>query len=167
MAKTNYKMAWGTHLPVLIHLIGITDGPVLELGMGLYSSPFLHWACHTSKRPLDSYDNEQEWFGLNGQYRSENHSVTLVDDWDKIDVKKDWDVAFIDLNPVLRRKDMAARLADCAKFVVLHDSQGGDKNIYLYQEIYPLFKYKYNYDGAKPNTVILSNFVDLSNFKIR
>ena len=36
---------WGSHLPVLIHLMNHTTGDVLELGTGLYSTPYLHHAC--------------------------------------------------------------------------------------------------------------------------
>ena len=39
-----------------------TEGPVLELGMGLYSTPLLDLLCHEEKRELVSYDDDKEWF---------------------------------------------------------------------------------------------------------
>ena len=43
---------WSSHLPVLIKLMAMTSGDVLEVGTGIYSTPFLHWACFSQGRNL-------------------------------------------------------------------------------------------------------------------
>ena len=93
---------WGTHLPLLIKAISMTTGDVLEIGMGLYSTPFLHWACF-NKRKLVSYDNDAEYFNMNKQYEEGLHEVHFVDDWDSMDIEKPWDVVLVDHGPSERR----------------------------------------------------------------
>ena len=158
--------AWGSHLPVLIKLVGITDGAILELGGGLYSTPYLHWACFPTKRKIVSYDSDPKYFGLMAQYKEVFHEVNLVTNWDEIDLNYPWDIAFID-HVTERRGIDAARLANLVKYVVIHDSDPTKVNrIYGYDKIYPLFKYRFDYKETSPNTTVLSNFIDLSNFKI-
>ena len=158
--------AWGSHLPVLIKLVSITEGPILELGGGLYSTPYLHWACFPSKRKLVSYDSDQKYFQQMSQYKDFFHDVFLVNDWNVVGIDFPWDIAFID-HVTERRGIDAARLANLAKYVVIHDSDPIKENIpYGYDKIYPLFKYRFDYKEISPNTTILSNFVDLTDFKI-
>src|SRR3954454_11711777 len=45
LRHVSLEMETSTHFPVLIKLIQMTDGPVLELGSGLFSTPLLHWLC--------------------------------------------------------------------------------------------------------------------------
>ena len=154
---------WGTHLPVLIKLLSVTNGPVLELGMGLYSTPFLHWACYDKKRPLVSYDSDEKYFHMNEEYRSDFHEVSLVSDWDKIIIEKPWDVVLVDCHPDTKRKELAMRLKNHAKFIVLHDSYWKDDYAYHYKEIYPSFKYKFDHTALRRTpTTVISNFVNVS-----
>lgn len=161
-----FTKEWGTHLPVLISITNKTEGDILELGMGLYSTPFFHWACFDKKRHLISYDAEIDYFKMNKQYEADFHEVIFVDDWNKIDIERFWEIAFVDLSPDQMRKEMVKRLAKYAKYVVIHDSDMGDKNKYGFGEIYPLFKYRWEYGKVRPRTAILSNFVDLTDFKL-
>lgn len=154
--------AWGSHIPVLLKMTQRTTGPILELGMGLFSTPILHWICFDSQRHLVSYDSEPTYFNSNAQYATDFHEVYLADNWDNIDINKPWDIAFIDLSPPLKRKDMAKKLSLCAKFVILHDTQARVRREYCYDEIYPLFKYRFDYNIAKPWTTVLSNYEDIS-----
>lgn len=157
---------WGSHLPVLIKLVSITSGPILELGGGLYSTPFLHWACFPTKRKLVSYDNDPKYFQQIFQYKDDFHEVGLVTNWDDVNVNYPWDIVFVD-HTTERRGIDAKRVANLAKYVVLHDSDPVKHNeVYGYASVYPLFKYRFDYKETSPNTTILSNFIDLSNFKI-
>lgn len=157
---------WGTHLPVLTKLMSITDGPVLEMGTGLYSTPFLHWACFPTKRKLVSYEGSERFFQRLVNCQNDYHDTILVPDWDKIDIERLWDVVLIDHEPTSRRRVDAKRVANYAKYVVLHDSDPRNEKHYHYSEVYPLYKYRFDYTDAVPNTTVLSNFMDLSNFKI-
>ena len=80
----------GSHLPVLIKLVHMTDGPIIELGCGMYSTPFLHWACRPHGRLLTTYENNPEWFRFVKQFeRDDYHKVVLVDNWDDIELEKE------------------------------------------------------------------------------
>lgn len=156
----------GTHLPVLMKLVSITDGPILELGGGLYSTPFLHWACFANKRELITYENAPEYFNMVRKYNCDFHKVILIDDWDKMPIDRYWDIAFIDHAPAERRKKDVIRLANFAKFVIIHDTEENQEHVYNLGEIYPLFKYRYHYKDINPHTSVLSNFVDVRKLEI-
>ena len=55
----HFKPSDGSHLPVLIKMVLMTDGPILELGTGFFSTPVLHWLCAEKKRKLVSYDSSE------------------------------------------------------------------------------------------------------------
>jgi len=157
---------WGSHLPVLMKVLSITEGPVLEMGMGLYSTPYLHWACF-EKRELVSYDNDPKYFHMNEDYRGEGHEVSFVEDWSKIDIVKPWDVAFFDEGPAEVRAINLMKVANIAKYIVVHDTQWREDKHYHYKElVFPFFKYRYDYIKTKPHTSVLSNIVDLTNFTV-
>ena len=63
------NITWGSHLPILIKLVGETTGDILELGIGLYSTPFLHWSCFPNKRKLVSYESAEGYIKLLKPYR--------------------------------------------------------------------------------------------------
>ena len=154
---------FGTHFPVLIKMVEMTDGPILELGMGLNSSLFLHWACYLSKRKLVSYESYRECYKFFKNLNNEYHQVSWVrdGDWDKIDVLDHWSVVLVDHESDRRTKEIE-RLANSADYIIAHDSEGRNDKSYKYSQIYPLFKYRYNFTRARPHTVVLSNFKELS-----
>ena len=163
MARTP-TVNFGSHLPILIKAISLTDGPVLEMGMGYNSSLFLHWACATKKRPLVSYEANPEFFRFAQDYRRDFHEVFCIDNWTKADIERPWDVALIDHEPAWRRKKDIARLAKYVKYLVVHDTEGRSNRRFGFREIFPLFEWQYNYDFYMPKASVLSNLVDLTDF---
>lgn len=159
-------MRYGSHLPVLTKVVNITKGPILELGIGLYSTPYLHYTCLPVARKLVSFESEAGWIRYFRDCRTNFHEVNLVEDWDKLEISGPWDVAFIDHAPDARRHIEAKRLVNRAKYIILHDSDPENDTLYKYSEIYSLFKYRFDYIECKPNTTILSNFIDLKDFKL-
>lgn len=165
---------FGSHLPVLTKVALMTTGPILEMGMGYNSSLFLHWICATRHRPIVSYENDYEWYKTFGRYfdseyyktRWDFHKALFVDEWDKADIEKPWDLAFLDHRPAERRIVDIKRLANFAKFIIIHDAEGRRDSFFHYTQIYPLFKWKYFYHNYLPKTAVLSNFVDLTNFSV-
>lgn len=151
------SIRYGSHLPVLMAIVGMTDGPILELGIGLYSTPFLHFACLPTNRKLVSYDSDPGWIRYFKDCRSNFHQVNLIDDWNKLDISDLWDVVLVDHSPDARRHVEVARLANQAKYLILHDSDLENDALYKYSEVYPLFKYRFDYTLCKPHTTILSN----------
>lgn len=153
----------GTHLPVLIKIMGITDGAVLELGTGLFSTPFLHWACYLSKRTLVSYDCEIDYFKEYLKFENDFHKVFYTRNWDSVDLSGHWSVVLVDHSPAIRRKEEIKRLAHSADYIIVHDTNPRINHHYKFSEIYPLFKYRKDFKYEKPYTTVLSNFKDLSN----
>lgn len=150
----------GSHLYALIRVMPITTGPVLEMGVGLNSTPFLHWAC-LNKRKLMSYESDPKYLRLFRGYATKMHEMTLVEDYSQADIEKPWDVALIDHHPNERRKEDIKRLAGYVKYLVVHDTNPKLEHAYHYIEIYPLFKYRVDYPVARTHVSVLSNFVDV------
>ena len=148
---------WSSHIPVLIKVMEATSGPVLELGMGIFSTPLLHMLCFDKNRNLVSYDNNQKYVDMFRKYRSETHKIGVVNDWDKIDVDEyNWSVVLVDHTPGERRAVEIARLIN-AEYLVVHDTEPKENYTYSFDKIYPLFKYKFDYTKAKTHTTVLSN----------
>lgn len=160
------SIRYGTHLPVLLKVVSLTSGPILELGTGFYSTPLLHFMCLPTQRRLVSYDSDEGWIKNFKDCRTDFHQVNFVEDWDALNITGPWDVVFIDHGPDNRRKTEVSRLANQAKYIILHDSDPENDYLYKYSEIYSQFTYRFDYTDCKPNTTVLSNFIDLSNFTI-
>jgi hypothetical protein len=158
--------AYTTHLPVLMKVMDITNGPVLELGIGFYSTPVMHWKCYSAKRKMVSYESSEGWVKYFRHYCSDIHEINHIDDWTKLDVAGMWDVVFIDQDPAEARGLTAKMVAQNAKYVVLHDSDPKRDVYYKYSEVYPLYKYRFDFTEVRPHTTLLSNFVDLKDFTI-
>ena len=153
---------YGSHLPILLRLVDLTAGPILELGTGGYSTAMLDLMCRQTKRKLVSYDNDPKWHKDNLQWQSDFHDIKLIQDWDKAEIDSiHWSIVLIDHRPALRRRVEAVRLKDKADFILLHDSEPEIDRFYRYSSIYKHFKSRYDYTKVKPNTTILSNFVDI------
>ncbi len=162
---------YGTHLGALIQAVNKTDGDILELGVGIFSTPYLHYQSYLSKRNLTSYDNESGWLtkfatagGSAYMYGGKYHKFEFVRNWDDAQIEKPWDVALLDHSPSERRVVDAQRLANLAKYIIIHDTGEHQDRIYHYSEIYPLFKYKTVWDKDENQATVLSNFVDLKDF---
>ena len=152
---------FGSHIPILVKILERTDGKVLDLGMGI-STFIIHAMAKQTKRKVVSYETYPSWYREYTSYQTDWHDIRLVNDWDKADIDNDfWDVALVDHHPAKRRQEEVRRLANNCNYILLHDSDIFSWH-YKGTKIYDLFKYKYNYDKCSPNTMVLSNFKDLS-----
>lgn len=159
------KELYGSHLPVLTRLMDVTHGPVLELGMGLYSTPLLHTLCTLQNRFLVSYDSDPVWFEENKKWQNMGHSVIFVPDdkWEEAqfdEMARHWSIAFVDHKPAKRRKDEIKRLAGIATFVIIHDTEPESDRYFKYSWMEKYYKYRYQYSKLRPFTSVWSNFVD-------
>lgn len=155
-----------SHLPILAKVMDISTGPVLEMGMGYYSTPFLYWKCKEQGRKLLSLEGDLIWMKKleMPDFEGEGFNAVHVKDWDEADIDNThWGVVLIDHRPAVRRRVDAKRLANNADFVLMHDSEPEIDRFYRYGDAYKHFKYRYDYKSVgKPNTTVLSNFIDLS-----
>lgn len=159
---------YGTHLAPLIKVMSLTSGDVLEMGLGFFSTPYLHYQCLLSKRHLVSYDNDKGWvkrFSVsdfhNHKYQGPYHEFKYVKNWNDAIIERPWDVVLIDHSPSERRIADIARLANFAKYIVVHDSNEKHERDYHYSQIYPLFKFRKTWDKEERHADVLSNFVSL------
>lgn len=161
------SIRYSTFLPMLLEAMARTNGDVLELGAGVFSTPLLHWLCERQRRNLLTIDNSLRWLRFARQYlRTDSHQFQFVENWEDAHsyINKEWDVALIDHSPSGRRIEEIKKLADKVKYLVVHDSESWKDNEYHYSTIYPLFKYIYNFDKADHQTVVLSNFAPVNDF---
>lgn len=118
---------WGSHIPALAACVGMSTGPVLELGVGEFSTPLLHALCGVSGRKLYSVEENREWWEkLRDRFHSKEpwHQffLTLYDQLTKDWKNETWGTVFIDNSPggARRAKDFAA-FFPVSEFVVVHD----------------------------------------------
>lgn len=148
---------WGTHIPVMLQALNRTYGDVLELGMGISSTPLLHAICEDQNRYLLSLENDEVFIQEFKKYKTPFHEIQLVNDWSEIEAKN-WSVILVDNKPESSRKELVKKFANLAKFIIIHDSEPEHNVLYHYDEIYPLFKYRYAYTKTRVHTTVLSNF---------
>lgn len=160
----NVSLKYGTHLPALIKAFEKTDGDCLELGTGVFSTPYLHYACTLSKRKLVSYENFKEWYEFMRTYENEYHKVNFVEKYTDAPIDKSWGFVLIDQTPDSSRSEEAIRLKDSAKYIIVHDSNPSNYKVTHYDKLYSHFKYKADWHGDKNRATVLSNVVDLKDF---
>lgn len=117
-------LVWGSHLPALLACIGATKGPVLELGVGHFSTPALHALCGAMKRSLISIESNDEWLvQFKPQYSSKQHRLYKSDgNHTDCTVQPHYGVAFIDHSPGGKnRAECFDMLIEHSDYVVVHD----------------------------------------------
>lgn len=155
---TKFSVGNGTHLPALIKAVSRTEGPILELGTGMFSTPYLHYACYEDKRKLVSYESDPEYYEWAKLFENEYHQVIFVEDWNALDLSGHWSVALIDQLPRERRRFDIVKLKDNVDYIIAHDAKARiEDSYYKYSRVYPLFKYVEFFGRERPFTVALSN----------
>lgn len=157
----NYHPKYSSYVPMLLMALDRVGGDVLEMGTGIVSTHLLHWICFEQGRQLYSYENDMRFYEIAKKCEADFHRVHYAPDWDATDIERPWGVVLLDHAPAIRRKEEARRLARHAQVILLHDSQGRSDRHYHYQEILPLFRYRLGYGKALPQTMAVSNFVDV------
>ena len=154
-----------TYFPALLKTFLLTKGIVIEFGSGVYSTPLIHWLCY-NKRKAITYENFNHYYSFAKKFENKYHKIIFVKDWDKIDLNDKYSIALIDHSPKKpRTRGMEAiKLKDNTEYVILHDSE--DEIKYGYDKAWEHFKYRFDYTIGGVKTTVLSNFVDLSSFKI-
>lgn len=155
------RPAWSSYIPLMVKIMQESSGDVLELGMGITSTPILHWLCFDQGRGLVSFEGEKEFINLNRHFRSSFHKMYHVKNWDTIDIEKPWGVVLVDHNKERRAKELA-RVSEFAEYVLVHDTQPKAIKIYKLRKAFRMFKYRFDYAKREPYTSVLSNFHDLS-----
>ena len=162
---------YGTHMTALIAAAMHTQGPILELGCGDYSTPLLHSICSATERKLISAESDLSWLSFFMDLRCAWHtfiSVPVRDAnnqtihlWDTIDPEEHYGMVFIDHAPALRRIEDIKRLREKTDVFVIHDTEDPRYN---YESILPTFKYQYVDSRYAITTTVVSDTIDVSKF---
>jgi len=158
--SVNYKEQ-GTHMLTLMKAVQSTTGDVCEMGAGFSSTPLLHWLC--LGRNLVTYEGDKDYAHFARHFRSTTHKTRHTEKFEDVDYDKHWSVVFIDHSPKRPRK----RGHDAIKFknvdlLVLHDTEPESIVNYGYDEVFPLYKYRYDWTLCKPHVSVLSNTIDVT-----
>lgn len=112
--------AWGSHLPALLACLADTVGPVLEIGIGHFSTPALHAFCVQADRRLVSVENNPEW--MNKFNHMEGPCHHFEPDCKVVSGMKGWAVTFIDDSPGGEHRARHFRdFIQLSIFLVVHD----------------------------------------------
>lgn len=164
------EMETSTHFPLLMKVVAASEGTILELGSGMFSTPLLHWLCFEKQRPLFTWERHLHYLDFATKFRTDWHHVDHVPKVETLDLAGiaerigRFSIVFIDHSPKKPRTrgDDALLFKDIADYVILHDAGVEGKEKYGYDQLYPHFKYRHDWTGCLPHTTVLSNFHDLS-----
>ena len=155
---------FSTHLPVLAACVAKTEGPILELGSGNYSTLMLHHVCKVTQRQLVTVDWDETWFESVKSCLSPQdwHTVILakMDGIEHIPVimGTDWSVVFVDHWPSWNRRLDLPKMADIADLIVAHDSSQEDLGL---TPVFDTFKYQFTWKVKHPWTTVVSNRIPI------
>lgn len=148
-----------THQAPLINAVLHTEGVILELGSGDYSTPLLHELCRPTKRRLITCDSEESWLTYYLPLVTDWHDLILVKDWD--DINGHFGLVFIDHVTERRVVDLR-RLKSFTDVFVVHDSE--KQRWYKYGDSFSTFKFRYDYTLYTKRTTLLSDKINVANF---
>jgi hypothetical protein len=116
-ATNQAEVAWTSWLPAMGYALGASTGPVIEIGCGHFSTPFLHEYCRGAGRRLWSVESDLNWNRtFLERYEGQGHRFNFP----PIDLA--WGVVFIDNSPGGEaRADPFRTYLPLADFMVVHD----------------------------------------------
>ncbi len=129
--------------------------PVLELGCGDGSTPYLKKYCEDNGLELVSYDFHPEW--------AAKFNAIHVIDWETIDWRREYGVALCDESPGEQRRLSIPKMHH-VKIVIGHDTEiAADHG---YQMRTPMQKYRYFADWKTEGAwaSVCSNFYDVTSW---
>ncbi|KAK2144550.1 hypothetical protein LSH36_748g02063 [Paralvinella palmiformis] len=148
---------YGSHVITFLASTWITEGPILEMGSGWYSTPVAHRVAVIRGRSILTADTNYEWLRYFLVFSSTNHrlyyvgddkretddQVQVVSSWDDIGGQSErWGMIFVDHAPGERRKVDIERLRNKADLLVIHDSQPKADRAYKSQKLLASFEHR-------------------------
>lgn len=163
---------WSNHRHLLWAALEATNNPknnypVLELGCGKGSTPFLRKYCEDNRRQFVSFDS-------NPTYAQEFDSI-FTPDWNPMDwfYERQYSVVLIDEAPGEHRKvalDLFARHPSRSDIIIIHDSEppGWNASDYQVRPLFHNFRYVKDFEGEPGGAwaTALSRYYDVTQFEI-
>lgn len=118
---------WGSHQPLLIHLVNtVTEGDVIEFGIGYNSTPLLHFLCEKQNRNLFSYEFDFEYYKNFKHYETDNHKIFFLNENKLANNEyklndKHYSIALIDSHPSWTRQYAINYFSSFVDYLIVHD----------------------------------------------
>jgi len=156
---------WSNHRYLLWPALEATKHiglPVLELGCGNGSTPYLQKYCSDNELRLGSFDFDKEW--------ADKFDANYISNWDDIIFDSHYSVVLVDHSPGEHRKEALKKLTH-SKIIIIHDSEpaGWNASDYQVREQFGLFKYVFDLKSEEPEgawATALSNTIDVTKFEL-
>lgn len=115
---------YATHQRLLVKYMLKTEGPVIELGSGNYSTPLLHELAVSQGRHLTTVDTDPEWLNRFKIFEGDGHVLELLQSWDDFHPES-YGLAFVDHAdpPGHPRWLQVQKLLPVADVIVIHDTE--------------------------------------------
>lgn len=167
-----------THQQALMAAVARTtpNEPVLELGIGEYSTPLLHEICEAQGRYLRTVTQDPVWYAKYKSFHREGrHDIILLPGGRKLSTWQEgkrnldppphdprynndshWEVVFVDQAPGNARVWSIEYLRPHTHIFVVHDAE--EREHYGYGPIFDSFPHRKLYKRLKPHTILLSDW---------
>lgn len=145
---------YSTHVPALALAVYTYGTRVLEIGCGWYSTPLLH----TMSSEVITLENNPDWAEkfkaiAGDKLRVVSDIVAAANSGTPCD----WDVVFIDCEPVADRAPILEMFLDKHCCIVAHDTEAEP-----YPDLLKKVKFQRHFDFLTPRTSFLSNVLDVT-----
>lgn len=156
-----------SYKPLLTAVLQLTEGPVLELGSGIWSTPLLAELCGEGRHFL-SLETDAGW-AFEAAKKAPTATIVRVPSWEQaltllsyIEIK--WSVAFIDLAPGHERRPVVEALRNRAHVLVVHDTEPDKSYAYKFEPEFwgDHFTHIVHDDRSTAWTTAVSNSMSLS-----
>jgi hypothetical protein len=150
----------GSHAIPLLASLWVSDGPILELGCGWYSTPVVHRISAVQDRKVLTADSVYAWLSYFLFFASDKHELCLVNDndtpvknvndnvhvvrsWDAIGREQpNWGVVIVDHQPADQRAVDLLRLRDHVDLFLVHDTEPKQNIVYKLERHLETFTYR-------------------------
>lgn len=148
---------YASHLEALTWAVASTDGPVLELGGGWFSTPMLHGLCEATHRELVTVETNAKMREELQCFASPCHEIVRPGrDGLHPDLVASWSVVFVDHGIAARRQESIRRYADLADRIVVHDTQPDVAQMYPgMAEALRGFAHRRDFTRVEPHTAVV------------
>lgn len=149
---------YATHLPALCGALSKWQGPLLELGAGEGSTPFLSHYARMTGYPLLTLEQDAKWLETFRPLAHDKHMLLLCpEDPRESPAFREWRgaVALVDFWPSLLRGPVLEALKGRAECVVCHDTQPEDAEYYGWTRAFEMWAHRKEYTTVVPHTTIL------------
>lgn len=148
-----------THQRLLVCGALQTQGTILELGVGWYSTPLLHEISKAQKRRLITIDNNPYWLNQFRNLQNPYHTFIDIGWWGEMQAEDHYGLVFVDNGQPIEREYCIRKLINRADLFVMHDTE--EHFAYGYNRTLPMFKYAWTDKCQKIWTTIASNVINV------